>query len=217
MTEQDKPQFATALFGLAELLNGKLTDAGLEMYFQALKRFPLAQVEAAANQLVLTMKFFPKPVEFIEAIEGAPDDRAAKAWDLFVAAVRLGGSWKSVYAEDGALLLTVQVVYGSWLKACEMLPAVADPMFTAHRKQFIASYSTAPAKGVHYLMGASEANNRQAPKLLPAGQQTFTASVVHIGATVALRECEFSAATGALTESSVRQLQTGHHLRLLAA
>lgn len=218
MTEQDIQDFETVMKQLCVLFDKHCTADLTEIYFFALQDLSIDQFRQAAMKLANSAKFFPKPVEIRDAICGTSNDRASKAWDLFVTAVRMGGSWKSVYSADGALLHTVQIVYGSWLKACEMLPAVADPMFSAHRKQFIASYATAPARcNTHYLMGMSEANNRNAPKLLPVGQDTFTASVVCIGASVTLQEMEFSATTGALTEQSIQKLQSGKGLRLIAA
>lgn len=217
MQVDDFEKFCELLMALGERFDKKLTPTTLKLDFAAFSRFTIEQIEAAVTTWYTTGRFFPRPVELIELLEGAPDDRATKAWDLFVAAVRAGGSWKSVYANDARLLQTIQVVYGSWPQACEMLPAVADPMFAAHRKQFIASFSTAHDGGTHYLMGVSEAHNRNAPKLLPVGRETFTASVVVIGERVTLRECEFSAATGSLTEQSIRQLRSATNLRLLAA
>jgi hypothetical protein len=107
MTEQDKPRFLEILFGLAELLGGKLSDAGIEMYFRVLSRFSIEQVEIAADRMLTSSQRFPVPAQFIEAIEGKQQDRAEKAWDLFVEAVRRGGAYKSLYAPDGALVAAI--------------------------------------------------------------------------------------------------------------
>lgn len=218
MNTQDKPKFGRILFGLAELLGGKLSDAGLEMYFHVLSRFSIEQIEIAANQMLATAQRFPVPAQFIEAIEGKPQDRGEKAWDLFIEAVRRGGSWKSLYASDSAFIAAISRCYGGWMIACELLPTPEDPMFAAQKKAFLASYHGAQHDhgNTHYLAGRSETNNRKVPRLLPEGQDTFKAQILCVTDRVSFREMEFDAETGMLSAQSQRLLSGVQPLRLAA-
>jgi hypothetical protein len=218
MQTDDFEKFCELLAALGERFDKKLTPMTLKLDFAAFSRFTIEQIEAAVMTWYTTGKFFPRPVELIELIEGKADSRGEKAWEKFVDAIRKGGQMKSVYCDDPKLLRSVQLLYGSWIKACEELPPITNPMHANHRTQFLAVYTNC-TDGIQYLKGL-----REAAGMAPAqafgklgSNEVFIQSIVHIGETVTVREMEFSAVTGALTEQSIQQLQAPSYLRLLAA
>lgn len=218
MQTDDFEKFCELLAALGERFDKKLTPMTLKLDFAAFSRFTIEQIEAAVMTWYTTGKFFPRPVELIEMIEGKADSRGEKAWEKFVDAIRKGGQMKSVFCDDPKLLRSVQLLYGSWIKACEELPPITNPMHANHRTQFLAVYANC-TDGVQYLKGLREATGMAPAQAFGklGSYETFTQSIVHIGKSVSLREMEFDALTGALTEQSIQQLQAGKNLRLLAA
>jgi hypothetical protein len=218
MVAEDFDRFCELMSVLAERFDKKVTPLTLEFDFGALEAFTIEQVERAVKFLYKSAQWYPKPVEIIEAIQGKAENRAEKAWEKFVDAVRKGGQMKSVYSDDSKLLRSVQLLYGSWIKACEELPPVTNPMHANHRTQFLAVYSNC-TDGLPYLKGLRESSGSAPAQCFGklGDGETFVQSIIHIGETVTTREMEFSAVTGALTEKSIQQLQAPSHLRLLAA
>ncbi len=218
MQADDFEKFCELLAALGERFDKKLTPMTLKLDFAAFSRFTIEQIEAAVMTWYTTGKFFPRPVELIELIEGKADSRGEKAWEKFVDAIRKGGQMKSVYCDDPKLLRSVQLLYGSWIKACEELPPVTNSMHANHRTQFLAIYSNC-TDGQRYLKGLRESSGSAPAQCF--GQltegETFRQTIIHIGEIVTVREMEFSAITGSLTEKSIQQLRAPSHLRLLAA
>lgn len=217
MVAEDFDRFCELMAVLAERFDKKVTPLTLEFDFGALEAFSIEQIETAVKYLYKSLEWYPKPKEIIEAIQGKPANQGEKAWEKFVDAVRKGGQMKSVYCNDPKLLRSVQLLYGSWIKACEDLPPITNPMHANHRTQFLAVYANC-ADGIQYLKGLRESAGMapaQCYGKLTEGE-TFVQPIIYIGETVTVREMECSAVTGALTEKSIQQLQPGR-LRLLAA
>ena len=78
MNNSDKIKFLETMNGLADIFNASLTEIGLKMRFDALKQYSIKQVTEAATIIVKTRKYttMPGPADFIEAIEGNPDEKA---------------------------------------------------------------------------------------------------------------------------------------------
>ena len=78
MNNSDKIKFLEVMNGLADIFNASLTEVGLKMRFDALKQYSIKQVTEAATIIVKTRKYttMPVPADFIEAIEGNPDEIA---------------------------------------------------------------------------------------------------------------------------------------------
>ena len=121
MTQQDRPRFAELLVGIGETYGEPVSDARMEIYWRALEDLPFESVQRAAGVHVRTSKFFPKPVELREAIEGTTEDRAEVAWQAVVSLVRRHGycanpseiPWPDEQTKHAALRL-----YGSWSALC---------------------------------------------------------------------------------------------------
>jgi hypothetical protein len=76
MNNNDKKQFMTIIYGLADNFRDTVTKEGLAFRFNALKEYPIEKIQEAAMQIVKTRKYtkFPTIAEFIHAIEGDPTE-----------------------------------------------------------------------------------------------------------------------------------------------
>ena len=76
MTSEDLDRFVEIMMGLAENYPGsRLTGAGLDMRFEALKEFSIDQVTRAATKLIQTHRYnsMPTTADIINAMDGHMD------------------------------------------------------------------------------------------------------------------------------------------------
>ena len=161
MTAADRGRFAVALATLAEVFGEALSSARLESYFQALADLDIDAVEAAAQICMRTRKFFPKPAELREALDGSPEDQAEVAWMRFLGAVREIGGYESVNFGDPVTHAVVMDLWGDWPTAC-----LLDEKETPFRHQdFVKLYRIRAKQGadqrVEHLPGFTEVDNRR--------------------------------------------------------
>jgi hypothetical protein len=124
MNDNDRDWFADQMEGLGLTYDKEVTDPLSEIYFRALMAYSVEQIERAVNQIIITSKFFPKPSELIELIEGSPDDQAAIAWEVANEAMRKAGYFQSVLFEDAAIGAALITTFGSWTGFCEAMHQV---------------------------------------------------------------------------------------------
>jgi hypothetical protein len=139
----DKKTYAEILsivVGLAEFFKEDLSDKRQELYVSALEDFSPEQINFAAKQAVKTLKFFPRPVELIELIQGSQADRAEQAWQIAWEAYKRAGYYESVLFEDGAIARTIQIVYGGWIQFSEASRTLSPEMNRAKQKEFLSTY-----------------------------------------------------------------------------
>lgn len=142
MTPENRARFAELMFGMGETFNEPVSSVRAGAYFDALSDLPIEGVETAVRLAVRTLKFFPKPVELREMVEGAKGDEAALAFAAFQKEVsRVGYMHQPSLPE--ATMNTIRVVFGSWRAACAALPSPDSeraPELMGWRKQFVAAY-----------------------------------------------------------------------------
>lgn len=160
---------------LSEVYGREVSPVLAQVYHTVLAGYPDGQVREAVNRAVRTLRFFPKPAEILEILEGTPDDRSMLAWQALENAIRRIGSWESVRFEDGALSAAVEAL-GGWTKVCEWTEAEMP----FRRQEFERLYRVFHARGVRgpdWHPGHIEASNRQngwtafipAPRTVDAG------------------------------------------------
>jgi hypothetical protein len=94
--KQDMQRFAQVMAALGEMFDGggKMSAIKMELYFQALKEFPIEHIETAAMCLIKNRVFasLPKPAEIIAAIPGreAQDALPLTAWGSVMAGLESG-------------------------------------------------------------------------------------------------------------------------------
>lgn len=134
MTSADREQFATLMLGIGETYGEPVSDARMEIYFAALADLDLEEIRAAATAHVRTSKFFPRPAELREAIDGRPEDRAEFGWIATLQLVRRYGYWNVPPSDewpDRATHATAMTMYGGWRALCEKLPGEGPELLGA--------------------------------------------------------------------------------------
>jgi len=112
---QSEVEKATTLNLLAQLLpSQRQLDAGtLAAFVRLLAPYTAAQVEAAAQKIVRTQKWFPTVADFVEAIEGSREERAAEAYALYLHGRRVAGYMDDARFDDPAIHYATYLM-GGW-------------------------------------------------------------------------------------------------------
>ncbi len=150
MTEQDRGSFAELILAIGETYGEPVSDARLEIFFRALSDLSLENIRAAANIHIRTSKFFPRPSEIREGIEGNLDDRAELAWAHVLREVRRVGYNGSPSWPDAATKRAAMELYGGWIRLCSNLPAYG-PELLGYAKQFKATFKSYAAQEMRQL------------------------------------------------------------------
>lgn len=74
MKQSDITAFTKSMYNMASIYAKDLNDNIIKLYFVALNRYEYDDVERAFGETVARNKFFPKPAELIELIEGNEDE-----------------------------------------------------------------------------------------------------------------------------------------------
>ncbi len=68
-TSERDIKFIGLFTGMCEVFGKSYSETLLDVYSGVLSRYPISDVEKAIKQAIVTCRFFPKPVDLIEAIE----------------------------------------------------------------------------------------------------------------------------------------------------
>ncbi|MCX5829307.1 MAG: DUF6475 domain-containing protein [Deltaproteobacteria bacterium] len=98
---------------VCELYDKKVSATLAGIYWETLKPFTDDQCERAFKEAMLTLKFFPKPVDLLEILRGKAEDRATLAWIKVIEAVRRIGHYQSVQFGD-PVIHSVFKFWGGW-------------------------------------------------------------------------------------------------------
>jgi len=101
--ENDFDKFHDIMTVLASAVNGPLSEKREAVYFKLLNQYPIEAIESAANRISRSWKIvntFPPIAEFVEAIEGAADEKASKAWYDYLEAIKRVGPERSIDLGD---------------------------------------------------------------------------------------------------------------------
>jgi hypothetical protein len=142
VTDADRSRFAELMYALSETFDTKVSALRVQLYFDALVDLPIAAVERAARLAVGTLRFFPKPTELRELVQGNVEDEAGIAWAAFQREVSRVGYMREPDL-PAATMDAIRLVFGDWRRACASLPSPDSdraPELMGWRKQFIAAY-----------------------------------------------------------------------------
>lgn len=140
MNELDRAAFAQGLFTLAETFNEPMTDTKVEAFFNALSEFDIQPVTVAMHHALRHGKFFPRPADLREHIEGSSEDAAEQAWAAVLREIRRVGYIGLPNLEPRAMR-AVKELWGSWQRLCETLPG-EGPELVGWIKQFKATFAS---------------------------------------------------------------------------
>lgn len=147
------------LLGLFETLKAPNEEPMSEFrtmaYLKALEPYSDAQIEEAMWKAASACKFFPKPAELLEFLDGSPNDKAWEAWETLLDAIARIGPWKSVEFQDSRITRVVEVL-GGWLKVCEW----TEEELKWRREEFLSAYKSLKEGGqVRALPGITHLEN----------------------------------------------------------
>jgi len=169
----DVKAFAVELGKTAELFGEPLTEARVLLYLEALGDLDLEAALAGFRRARAELKYFPKPAEVRELVEGTKDDRAECAWLRVLNAIREHGPYASLDFGDAVIHAVVADVWGDWPSACML--SEKDTPFRA--REFVKLYRLRAkqpgALRAGHLVGLVEADCRRRGFLahLPAVRQ----------------------------------------------
>lgn len=173
---KDKKMFAQYMTGLSEIFDKEISKALQRIYWQVLEPFTDSDCRKAFEKSMRTAKFFPKPADLIDVLQGPESDRATEAWLKVDYAVRHVGHWESVKFDDPVIHSAIEAM-GGWEDLC----AVENREMVWKRKEFENLYAITSKRQTHpeYLVGMSDRQN------LAAGFNDFVAEPKQIGDHVA--------------------------------
>jgi len=134
----NKLDLAKELVKLGEVYDKKISELLIAIYYDALKHYRIEQIQSATNYIIQTNVYncFPKPAEFILAIDGSPEDRAQQAWNTVLHAIKSIGNYKTVEFEDPVIHQTINEM-GGW----QRIAVHKKDETTWIEKSFIAHYT----------------------------------------------------------------------------
>lgn len=153
MIVDDRVAFAEGMFMLGETFNEPISDVKVEAYFQALLNYDIGEVTIAIQGALRNCKFFPRPVELRELIDGSTEDAAEQAWGLVLGEVRRVG-YIGTPRLDARTLRAVNELWGGWRRLCETLPG-EGPELVGWIKQFKATYASVERAAERQLTAAT--------------------------------------------------------------
>ena len=77
---KDQQKFKELILMLGDIFDKKVSSGTLKTYWQVLSSYTDTQFATAADAYMRVGKFFPRPADFIELIEGTSEANAHEAW-----------------------------------------------------------------------------------------------------------------------------------------
>jgi hypothetical protein len=112
---KDEAKFKEYLTALCEIHDKKISPLLVSLYWKVLEQFTDEQCIRAFKALIYETRYFPKPVEFIEAIRGKNGDRATAAWIEVLETVKRVGHYQSVRFSDPVIHAAIESM-GGWVR-----------------------------------------------------------------------------------------------------
>jgi hypothetical protein len=159
-TKADEQAFSVLVMAMGEVFSDPVSPERFELYAKALEDLPYEAVAAAATTHIRTGRWFPKPAEIRELIEGAMEDRAELAWSWLLREVHRIGGWGAPAWPDAATQHATEGLFGGWRALCERLPA-EGPELLGYRKQFIAGFGASARQSAAGILGPGRAQAQE--------------------------------------------------------
>lgn len=169
---KDEIKFKEYMATLCEIYDRSLSRLLTDLYWKILEPFTDQQCESAFKEIIYSSRFFPKPADFIEVLQGTKKTRATEAWLEALETLKRIGNYESVKFADEAIHSVIMAM-GGWPEFCMM----GNDEVKWKQKEFERLYEIIVGRGGDhpvYLPGISELNN------FSAGHDVKT-NIVHIG------------------------------------
>lgn len=123
MTQDDFDQFCDMWSAAWELIGKKVTPGQLNLAFELLRRYELADITQALTAHMNDPdagQFAPKPADIVKHISGSKGTRSARAWSKVDRAIRQVGSYQSIVFDDPTIHAVIDDM-GGWTRICRTL------------------------------------------------------------------------------------------------
>jgi hypothetical protein len=187
MEQLDALKFSTLMVGIGELYSKTISVDLTNIYWLAMKKYELQDVQKAFNTHVNNPdggQFFPKPADIVRIIEGSGETKALQAWAKVERAIIQIGRYQSVVFDDPLIHAVIDEM-GGWIKLCAIkndgLPFYANEF----QKRYMGFVLKKPNIYPRYLCGIFEQENAKngfecaAPVLI--GDANKAVEVIHSG------------------------------------
>jgi len=166
MQDFDKPQFEALMVSTAGMYNRKLDAMTVSMYFNALARFDISDVQTGFNRHIQNPdsgQYWPKPADIIRNLQGASETRSGAAWTVVDKTVRTVGPYQNVVFDDPVIHAVISDM-GGWITLCNS--SAEDYPFRANefKKRYTGYLTNPPSDYPKMLIGISQARNDAAGK-----------------------------------------------------
>ncbi|MBU4317111.1 MAG: hypothetical protein KKF30_07535 [Proteobacteria bacterium] len=145
MDNNDFNDFANAMGSLAEIHGKEISPTLMKTYFKLFSNFSIEQIQKGVADAMLSLKYFPKPVELIELISGKPEDIAEVEVSKVLQAIRQYGAYSSICFDNPVTMAVILQGFGGWIKMCDELVEHEAKWF---RKDFVKIYQAYAAQGI---------------------------------------------------------------------
>lgn len=163
MHSSERAEFVNVISAMAATFGREGSEALLTGYWMGLSDLSVQAVKSAAHAAIHHCKFMPVPAELRQlAGELLPADRAVKAWQAVIAAVRRHGYYQTVDFDDPLTNATLRNLWHDWSAFDDALEAQDEHWL---RKEFERVYqslvrSSVNADAARPLVGWFEKTNR---------------------------------------------------------
>lgn len=159
---EERANFAKLISMTADVYGKELNDALVLIYFKALNEFSISEVNTAFNKHIREERFFPKPVDIIDRINGVDGNlegrailQASLVWD----SISTVGHAKTVIFKDQTTAAVIENGFGGWCKMCSEMQEREHKWFL---KDFVKIYMVYARSGIKCsgkLLGWYDMNN----------------------------------------------------------
>ena len=152
----DEVKFKEYMAVLGEIHGKEISTMISDVYWKVLEPFDDEDCVNVFKKIILELKFFPKPVDFLVRLQGDQSEMAMEAWLKVVEAIRRYGNYQSVSFDDRVIHSCIEAM-GGWPKLCEVL----EDDLKWREKEFLRLYPIMKRRGKHpaYLIGLHETEN----------------------------------------------------------
>lgn len=159
---KDDKKFKSYMAMMGEIFDKEVTKALSGAYWQILTRFTDEQCISAFDRAISTCKFFPRPAELIEFINGSPQEMADKgqieACKVLNAIKRIGG-YEGVQFDDPVTVAVIEEGFGGWVRLCTDQREKDEKWFIKDFTNMYASFKRQGRKSIKHLPGRCETEN----------------------------------------------------------
>ena len=139
---KDKKKFREIMAALAEVFDKEISETLLAVYWQVLEPYQDDEALKALNSCLKGCKFFPKPADILEFLQGKVDDRAVQAWEQVDKTMREHGNYVSVDFGDSKIHRVIELL-GGW----SYLGTLTEDEWKWKRKEFESAYRAIQGNG----------------------------------------------------------------------